>query len=80
MQKRFRFLLFSSKYFAEKERKSQRQNFVTRLQESVIFDKRQLTSVEMKVSKMRGAQNEGCPKCRESQQQGRRMLPQQAAQ
>ena len=54
MQKRFRFLLFSSKYFAEKERKSQRQNFATKLQESVIFGKRQL-------------QNEGCPKCRESQ-------------
>ena len=33
-------LLFSPKYFAEKERKSQRQNFATKLRKSVIFDKR----------------------------------------
>ena len=39
-------LLFSPKCIAEKDHKSQRQNFGTKQRKSVIFDKRLLTKCE----------------------------------
>ena len=45
-RKTLQILLFSPKYFAEKERKSQQQNFAAKLRKSVIFDKRLFTKCE----------------------------------
>ena len=45
-RKTLQILLFSPKYFAEKERESQQQNFAAKLRKSVIFDKRLLTKCE----------------------------------